>query len=93
MLVRMESPRQAPLTPEQIAAVQEGAGLARLEDPNTHRIYILSEQLEPTLDETYVREKLQEAQASIDRGEVADWDVDEFKADLRDRLAKKQSKP
>ena len=39
------------------------------------------------LDDDYVREKLDEAQASIDRGEVSDWDVDDIKAKVRQRLA------
>lgn len=56
------------------------------EDPATHRTYLLIEQVEPTVDDDYVREKLDEAQASIDRGEVFDWDVDEIKAEVRRRI-------
>jgi len=43
--------------------------------------------IEPTLDDDYIREKLAEAQASIDRGEVMEWNVEEVKAEVRRRLA------
>lgn len=87
----MESPRPAPLTPEQLAAVRAGEGYAQLVDPNTNHVYFLSEPVTPTIDEEYVREKLEEAQQSIDRGEVSDWDVNEIKAEVRDRLARKSA--
>jgi hypothetical protein len=46
-------------------------------------------QVEPsTIDDEYIREKLAEAQADMDRGDYAEWDVDEIKRELRDRLAK-----
>ena len=83
----METPRQAPLTPEQLAAMQEGEGYAHLVDPNTRQVYILSEPQTPTIDDNYVREKLEEAQNSIDRGEIAAWDIEEIKAEVRKRIA------
>jgi len=82
--------RQTPLTPEQLAAVQEGAGFARLQDPVTGKVFVVIEQVAPTIDEAYVQSKIDEAQASIDRGETADWDVDEIKTELYQRLAKRK---
>jgi len=87
----MHAPRPAPLSPEQLAAVREGEGYAHMVDPNTQQVYFLTEPCDPTLDEDYVRKKLDEAQASIDRGDIADWDVDEIKAEVRQRLAAKKS--
>lgn len=83
----MNAPQSAPLSPEQIAAIRAGGGYAQLVDPNTQQVYVLTEPCVPTLEESYVREKLDEAQASIDRDEVADWDLDEIKAEVRQRLA------
>ncbi|MCI0332720.1 MAG: hypothetical protein L0228_05815 [Planctomycetes bacterium] len=87
----MEMTHQAPLTPEQLAAITAGGGFARCEDPTTHVHYHLIQYEPPTLDDDYIREKLAEAQADIDRGDYADWDLDEIKSELRDRLAKKQT--
>jgi len=83
----METPYLNPLTPQQIAALEAGNGLMVGEDPATHRVYMLIEQVAPSLDDAYVREKLAEAQASIDRGEAAEWNVDEIKAAVRKRLS------
>jgi len=87
----MDTPQQVPLSLEQLAAVREGEGYAHLVDPNTQQAYFLSEPIAPTINDGYVREKLDEAQASIDRGEVSDWDVDEIKAEVRRRLASKKT--
>ncbi len=87
----METPRQAPLSPEQLAAVREGEGYAHLVDPNTQQVYFLTEPSVPAIDDDYVRAKLDEAQASIDRGEVSDWDVNDIKAQVRQRLAQKKT--
>ena len=78
----MVTPRQAPLTAEQIAAVRDGDGHARLQDPNTHRIYILAEQTTPFIDDQYIEEQLTEGLNAVQRGEVSDWDVNEMKAQL-----------
>jgi hypothetical protein len=89
----METTHPIALTPEQIAVINEGGGFARVEDPTTHRIFLLIEQpAAPTLDDDYVREKLAEARAESERGDVADWDVEKLKRELRDRLAKPQSR-
>jgi hypothetical protein len=76
---------QVPLTPEQIAAVQDGEGHVRLQDPITRRIYILAEQIEPLIDDEYIAAKLSEGLDAVERGEVSDWNVDELKARLRAR--------
>lgn len=87
----MESTYHVPLTPEQLAAIHAGGGYARCEDPHTHVRYQLI-RLEPvTIHDDYVREKLAEAQADRDRGDVADWDVNAVKKELTDRLASRQT--
>ncbi len=86
----MDAPRQAPLSLEQLAAVREGEGYAQLVDPNTKQVYFLTEPFTPTIDDDYIRKKLDEAQASIDRGEVSDWNVDDIKAEVSRRLAQKR---
>lgn len=85
----MHTDRQAALTPEQLAALAEGDGYACVQDPQTGNFYVLIEQHEPTLDDDYVREKLKESQASIDRGEVFEWNVEDVKAKVRKRLSDK----
>jgi hypothetical protein len=82
----MESPSLNPLTDAQIAALEAVGGVGLGEHFVTHRTYLLIEQIEPTVDDDYVREKLDEAQASIDRGEAGDWDVHEIKAEVRRRM-------
>jgi hypothetical protein len=82
----------APLTTEQLAGINAGDGHARFVDPATHVVYHVIAQTEsPPLDDDYVRAKLAEAQADVDRGDVADWNVDELKQELRARLATKQA--
>ena len=81
----MDIPLQASLTPEQLAAVQAGNGFARVEDPNTHRIYILIEQSgTPTISDDYVRGKIDEAYAE---GDVGPLDMEVIKAEFRRRQA------
>jgi hypothetical protein len=88
----METPSPAPLTPEQFAAINAGAGHAQLIDPTTQVVYhVFQQPSRPTVDDEYVRTKLAEAQADVDSGKIADWNVDELKQELRQRLAKKQS--
>jgi alkylation response protein AidB-like acyl-CoA dehydrogenase len=88
----MDVPYPAPLTAEQIAAVNAGAGHARLIDPGTQVVYhVIAQADKPTISDDYVREKLAEAQADVDRGDVALWDVAELKQELRERHARKSS--
>lgn len=65
----MDTPLQVPLTAEQMAAVQAGNGLARIEDPTTHRIFVLIEQTAVSADrDEYYRRKIEEAYAADDVG-------------------------
>ncbi len=87
----METPPQTSLTPEQVAAVQAGGGLARAEDPATHRVYFLVEQPEPpTLDDAYVREMVEEAYAD---GDFEPLDMDVVKAESWRRQARRDQTP
>ncbi len=88
----MDTPRQVPLSPEQIAAIQAGGGVAHVEDPTTHRVYLLVEQgRAPTLSDDYFRAKVAAGLAEADRGESQPWDVEALKADLRGRDADETS--
>jgi hypothetical protein len=85
--------QQAPLTSEQLAAMNAGGGTARLEDPQTHIVYTLTcEPAEREYDDDYIREKLAEGYADFEAGRYAEWNLEEMKAELAQRLAKKQSK-
>lgn len=88
----MEVPFPAPLTAEQIAAISAGDGHARLIDPSTRVVYHVIAQAEsPAISDDYVREKLAEAQADVDRGDVAPWSVADVKRELTERLSRKPS--
>ena len=47
----------------------------------------------PTIDDDYVRQKLAEAQADVDQGRVALWDVEAVKEEVRRRIALKAVEP
>ncbi len=81
----MEVNNLTPLTSEQLVAL--GNGIVHAQDPATNRIYLLIEEIDPTIDDEYVREKLDEGLSSIEAGEVSDWNVDQFKDKLRKRHA------
>ncbi len=86
----MKNPAPIAMTPEQLAAVQAGQGVAHVQDPNTQRVYILIEQgQQPTLSDDYFREKLAEGLAESQRSESKPWNVTELKDDLRRRYAAK----
>jgi len=91
----MSNPAPIAMTPEQLAAVQAGRGIAHVQDPNTQRIYILIERglidqgQQPTLSDDYFREKLAEGLAESERGESKLWNVNDLKDDLRRRYAAK----
>jgi hypothetical protein len=83
----MDASFQVPLTPEQLAAVQAGDGFARVEDPQTHRVYFLIEEAKPvTLDQEYFRDKVEEAYAG---GGLEPLDMAAVKAEFRRRQASK----
>lgn len=84
----METTHQARLTPEQLAAINAGGGIAQCEDPTTHVRYQLI-QCEPScIDDDYVREKVEEAYA--DAAGVEPLDMAAIKAELQRRLAAKR---
>lgn len=88
----MDAPFPAPLSAEQLAAINAGDGHARLIDPGTQIVYHVIAQAEtPTIDDDYVREKLAEAEADVERGDVAAWDVAEIKQELRERLTREST--
>lgn len=76
------------LTPEQRTALQKHPGEPlHVEDSELHKVYLVIEQgALPTIDETYVRTKLIEADAAIARGDVGTWDPDAIKTEGRRRL-------
>ena len=81
----VDAPLQVSLTPEQLAAVQAGNGFARVEDPTTHRVYFLIEQPKaPSINDDYVRQKIDEAYAEGDLGPL---DMEAVKAEFRRRQA------
>jgi hypothetical protein len=86
----MDTPHQASLTPEQLAAVDAGGGIAQFVDPASNFVYYLIKQSNPpTIGDDYVREKLAEADDDIRQGNFAQWNLDEMKQKLRERLAAK----
>ena len=82
---------QTPFTPEQLAAIAAGGGRARVKDPNTQRVFVISEEFESKVDDDYIREKIAEAYADCQDGNVAPWNLEEIKAKLQARLAEKKS--
>ena len=84
----MSTAGHVPITPDQLAAIAAGNGFAHVEDPATHRVYLLVEQGKaPSLSDDYFREKIAAGIAERDRGECQPWDVEQLKADLRRRHA------
>jgi len=89
----MNASHQVALTPEQVAAVEAGNGVAHAEDPITHRVYLLVEQGQgPTLSDEYFRAKIAAGLTEAERGESQPWDVAAMKADLQRRHAEKTKK-
>ncbi len=82
------------LTPEQVAAVAAGGGIAHAEDPTTHARYTLVDcRCETTHSDEFLRDKLAEGTAQLERGEGIDWDLDAFKQRLAERLEKDGQAP
>lgn len=83
----MDASLQTSLTPELLAAVQAGGGIARVEDPTTRRVYLLIDQgASPTLGDDYVREKIEEAYAD---GEFVPLDMEAIKSEFHRRQTMK----
>lgn len=80
----MSTTGNVPITPEQLAAVLAGNGFAHVEDPVTHRVYLLVDQgTAPTLSDDYFRDKIAAGIAERDQGECQPWNAEQLKADLR----------
>ena len=84
----MSTTNHVSITPDQLAAVTAGSGFAHVEEPVTHRVYLLVDQgAAPTLSDDYFREKIAAGIAERDRGECQPWDAEQLKNDLRRRHA------
>jgi hypothetical protein len=85
----VETTHQAPLTPEQLAAISAGGGFAQCEDPTTHVHYQLIQCEPQRIDEEYIRRKIEEAYA--DSAGSGPLDMAAIKAELQRRLAAKSN--
>ena len=80
------------LTPELQQAVAASGGLpVQVEDPTTHKIYVLLEQPKDSALDDYIREALSQGIASIERGERVEWDPERVKQEGRRRLAARKA--
>jgi hypothetical protein len=85
----MASSDLPPLTPEQIAALTAGNGFAHVEDPETHRKYLVVDQgAAPTLAEEYVKKKVLDGISELDSGLGKTWDPDSIREQLDRRLGR-----
>jgi hypothetical protein len=81
------------LTPEmrQAIAAHPDAPIY-IADQATRKNYLLVEQGKfPELEESYIRARLEEGFAAIERGEVEEWDAASIKAEGRQILQQRQS--
>jgi hypothetical protein len=82
---------QTPLTPEQLAAIAAGGGWARVKDPNTQRVFVIAEEIPPTVNDDYIREKIEEAYVdAAESGGFQPLDMAAVKAELQRRLDAKK---
>jgi len=81
------------LTPEQRQAIAANGGLPiQVEDPDTHKIYVLVEQPHHVaLDDNYIRDELSNGVAALEAGERVAWDPDRIKQEGRRRLAARKA--
>lgn len=82
----METPYQAPLTSEQLAAISASGGFAQCEDPKTHVMYHLIKLESPSIDDEYFRQKIEEAYGDAAENGIAPLDMAAIKAELHRRL-------
>jgi hypothetical protein len=73
------------LTPEQRQAIAaQPHQPLYIEDAETRKTYLVLEKGRfPELEEEYVRERLEEGFAAIERGEEEEWDAESIKAEGR----------
>jgi hypothetical protein len=81
------------LTPEQRQAIAASGGLPiHLEDPETHKLYVLLEQSpDALLDHEYICNELATGIAAIDAGERIPGDPEGIKQEGRRRLTARKS--
>jgi hypothetical protein len=81
------------LTPEQRDAIAASGGLPiQIEDPDTHKIYVLVEQPHrAALDDEYIRNELSKGIAALEAGERVAWDPERIKQEGRQRIATRKS--
>ena len=85
----MEAPYQAPLTPKQLAAIYASGGFAHCEDPSTHVLYQLIKFESPTVDDDYLRQKIEEAYAADAEIGFKPFNMGAIRSEVHRRLAMK----
>jgi len=83
-----------PLPPElRQVLITHGGEPLHLVDDQTQKVYLLIEEeaLSP-IDDDYLRKLIQEANEEVERGDIADWDIEEVKAEGRRLLAERRAK-
>lgn len=80
------------LTPDQRQALLANPGEpVHIVDEETRKVYLLLEQgAFPELEEEYIRARLEEGFAAVERGEVEEWDSASIKAEGRRILQQRQ---
>jgi hypothetical protein len=75
------------LTPEQCQAIAASGGLPiHVEDPDTHKLYVLVEHPQNApLDQAYIDKELAKGIAAIEAGELIAWDPERIKLEGRKR--------
>lgn len=80
------------MTPELLAAIQTGEGVAHLHDPASGRVFLLVEQCHLSeLSDEYFRAKIRKGITESERGESQPWNASDLKSELRQRHAARQS--
>jgi hypothetical protein len=81
------------LTPEQRVAIAASGGLpVSMEDPETHKLYVLVEQRQHgPVDEEYIRNELTKGIAAIAADGRVSWDPQRIKQEGRRRLAARKA--
>lgn len=76
------------LTPEQVSAIDACSGFAHATDPVSRRTYLVVDQgVAPEFEDAYLRAMLKVGIDQLERGECKEWNLEEAKVRLRERLA------
>lgn len=74
------------------ALAASGGAPIHVQDPETLQVYVVAEgTLAMTLDEQYVRDKIDEGLAAIDAGDCVPWDPERIKRLGRERLGSRRA--